>query len=152
MSKRFLFSGIVLAFAVAALPVRAADPETKAPAIIVRVKSIDGLLDDAKYVAKLTGNDEEVKQVDGFLRSLLGDKGSEGIHTKRHIGFYGSVSEDFLNSNGALMTPVDEEKNFVALLERFNVQAKKDANGVYAVTLPNVPVPFPVFMRVANKY
>jgi hypothetical protein len=149
MLKRILV-GCVVAICVWTAPVKAADE--KAPAVIVRVKSIDGLLEDGSYIAKLLGFEEEAKQADGFLHALLGEKGSEGIDPRRPIGAYGSVSEDVRNSVGAVMIPIGEEKAFLDLLERFNVQTKKNDDGTYTVTPPAIPVPLPIFMRLANKY
>ncbi len=151
MSIRYGVSGLALALLVG-VPGRAADKDVKTPAIVVRVKSIDGLIEDAKYVAKLSGNEEEAKQGEGFLRSFLGEKGKEAIDPTLPIGFYAAVSEDFLNSNGALMLPVANEKSLVEFLERFGGQAKKGDDGIYTLTHPGVPVPVPIYMRVENKY
>jgi hypothetical protein len=153
MVKRFVAPWAILALFAGTIPARADERGAAGePAVVVRLKSIDGLIEDAKYVAQLVGHDEEAKQAEGFLRSFLGEKGSEGIDPTRPIGFYGSLRGDLPNSNGAVLIPITSEKSFVEMLERFNVQAAKDADGVYTLTLPAVPVPVPIYMREANKY
>jgi hypothetical protein len=151
MVKRQVLIAVILGL-VAGVPSRADDAEKKTPAVVVRVKSLDGLIDDAKYVAQLAGRGEDAKQAEGFLRAFLGEKGSEAIDPTRPIGFYAVISNDFLKSNGALMLPVGSEKSLIGLLERFAGQAKKGDDDIYTVTHPNVPVPVPVFMKFENKY
>ena len=154
-ARRFSFGAFLAGLLVVgpwALPSRADDPAAKGPTAVVRVKSLDGLIGDLKYIAKLTGVDDQANQMEGFLRSMLGEKGSEGIDPTRPLGLYGSVSEDVASSGGVLLIPVRDEKTFLDFLERFNVQTKKADDGVYTVTLQAFPVPFPVYMRVSDKY
>src|SRR6266852_3464708 len=97
-------------------PVRSADAEkAKPPTMIVRIKSIDGLLADFNFVAKHAGYEEEAKQMAGFVPAFLGDKDGP-IDTKRPIGIYGAVSDDVINSAGVILVPIGEEKTFVDFL------------------------------------
>jgi hypothetical protein len=150
MSKHIAMIGAVMVLSMIPMRSPAAD-EAKKPTLLVRMKSIDGLLDDILFVAKGMGMDEEVKQVDGIFRSMLGDK-TEALDTKRPIGLVGSISEDVFSSGATLLLPIGDEKAFLDLLDRFNVQAKKDADGVYTVSTDNLQIPVPVYMRLGNKY
>jgi hypothetical protein len=156
MPRRWLTSGIVLTLAI--LPyvqprsVRAADADTSEPAATVRIKSIDGLVSDVLYLAKLVGKEEEAKQGEAFFRSMVPGDDSAGIDTKRPIGFYGSVREDVKNSPGVVLIPMTTEKAFLDFLERFNVEAKKDKDDIYTVTTNTIPVPVEIFLRFAHKY
>ena len=60
---------LVALVAATVLPVvRAA--EDKAPTVVVRVKSITGLLEDAQYLADLAGKGEEARQGAAVLNAL----------------------------------------------------------------------------------
>src|SRR5436305_15246966 len=61
MRKR-LFVGLA-ALAVLVLPALAR-ADDKAPSIVLKLKSIDGLLHDLKYLGELAGKGEELKQAD----------------------------------------------------------------------------------------
>jgi hypothetical protein len=151
MLRRYLVGATVLGLLIV-LPVQARGQESKTPGAVIRIKSLDGLIEDVTYVAKLAGQEEEVKQGVGFLRSFLGEKGDEAIDPTRPIGFYASISGDFLNSNGAFLLPVGNEKKIISLFEQFGGQAKKDEDGLYTISHPGVQVPIPIYMRIEHKY
>jgi len=143
MSARLLaVFGVAVVIAVPA-PVRCADAEkTKPPTAVVRLKSIDGLLDDFKYVAKHAGFAEEANQIDGFLKAFLGDKES-AIDTKRPIGFYGAISDDVINSDGLILLPVGDEQAFVDLLGRFGFGAKAPIYRFPSRSISELPISTP---------
>jgi hypothetical protein len=156
MTKRWLTGGTVLAFLLVPFfqpqSTLAADPDTTGPTAVVRIKSIDGLIDDALYLAKLVGREEEAKQGEGFLRSLFPNDESAGIDSKRPIGLYGVLDNALPNSSAVLMVPVASDKAFLDLLNNYGVEAKKDEKTeVYSATTA-LPVPVPIFFRLANKY
>ena len=65
------------------------------PAIVVRLKSLDGLLADVKYLAQLAGKGEEAKQIDGIIESLPVKDGlaGTGLDTKRPMMLYGVATD-----------------------------------------------------------
>ena len=65
---------------------------TEEPTVIVRVPSVNQLMDNAKFFLTLLGQEEIGKQLEGFLKAQVGVKGLEGIDTKRPFGFYGTVA------------------------------------------------------------
>jgi hypothetical protein len=130
--------------------VRAAD--TDGPAAIVRIKSLDGLVGDAVYLAKLLGKEEEAKQGEALFRGMVPSGDSAGIDTKRPLGFYGSLREDVKNSPGVLLIPVTSEKAFISFLSEKSVDAKKGDDDIYTLSTSLVPVPVDIFCRIANKY
>src|SRR5262249_10484649 len=102
---------------VAVLPVRAQDANPAAPTLAVRLKSIDGRLADARYLAGLVGQEEQARQFQGILEGMAGPNGivGTGIDTKRPIGLYGVVTPAGVDSYAALLVPVADEKAFVEL-------------------------------------
>lgn len=139
--------GLVL-FPAAARPDDAKNAE--APTFIVRLRSLDGLLADLKYLAALGGQEEQVKQVEAMLKGRAGEKGLEGFDTKRPIGLYGYAGPNGQDSTAVGLIPVKDEKAVLDLLERLNLKAEKGEGGLYTVTPENSPVPF--YFRFVNKY
>src|SRR5262249_47662054 len=137
--------------AVTPSPIRAAaDTAGTTPTLVVRVRSIDGLLGDFQYVANLAGREEEAKQLQGLFKSRVGPKGLDGIDTKRPLGLYGSLDANVMESTAVLLIPISDQNAFLGLLEGFNFKAKKEDDGVYSVMPENLP--FPIYLRFANQY
>jgi hypothetical protein len=134
------------------IPVSSADADPKGPTVVVRIKSLNGLMEDFKYLAKLSGVENEAQQGEDFFRNFLGDKGSEVIDPKRPLGMYGRITPDFMNSSGIVLLPVTQDKLFLDFLERFNITAKKGEDGVYTLSTDSFQVPVPVYLRLANNY
>src|SRR5436309_2751560 len=132
-ARRRLFLTL-LGLAVLTGPIRAADATTT-PTLVVRIRSLDGLLGDIKYVATLAGRGEEAKQLEGLIQSRMGPKGLEGIDTKRPLGLYGKLDESLLESAAIALVPISDQKAFLGLLEGFNLKAKAEEEGIYSITL-----------------
>lgn len=146
MRLRFpIFAALVLMVA----PLAARSQE--APAVVVRLKSVDGLLSDAKYLAKLAGQEEAFKQAEEMIKTFTTEEGLGGIDTKRPFALYGTFAEDVEKSALVALVPIANEKAFVDFLGNFMIDAKKGDDGVYSIeNVPNLPVP--VYFRFANKY
>ncbi len=149
MHVRYLPAAALAGLLLALPPARAAEGDA-APSVIVRVRSIDGLLEDGKYLVSLLGKEDEAKQFDAFVRSMVGKDGLKGIDTKKPFGFYGTVGPNVIDSTGVLMVPIADEKAFLTFLDKLNVTAKKDDTGVYTVDVEKSPAT--VYFRFANNY
>lgn len=154
MRKRLLFLlplfGLVLAPAAARCQDKKdAKPDT-GPSLVVQVRSIDGLMEDAKYLMTLVGQEEQAKQMDGLLKSMGGKEGIKGIDAKRPFGFYGTVGKNFTDSTGVALIPIADEKAFVAWLDGMNLNLKKGEDGIYSFTAPNIAIE--AYLRFANQY
>jgi len=125
-----------------------ADDSTPTPTLTIRIRSIDGLLDDVKYISTLGGRDKEAKQLDDVIKKNF-PKGLVGIDTKRPLGLYGKIDENLMDSWAVVMIPVADEKAILGLLESVHFKATKEDDDVYVVNADNVP---PVYFRFANKY
>src|SRR5579875_2651377 len=104
MSKRFLFA--VWLVLTAMVPARADDKETlkrDKPAVVVRLAALDQLRSDLRYLGEAIGQTEKAKQLDGLIRSKLGEKGLAGIDTKKPIGLYGWVGSFGIDSKVVLL-------------------------------------------------
>jgi hypothetical protein len=147
MSARLLPLLALVGLGFAQVPASAQD----APTLTVRIRSIDSLIADGKYLATLAGAEEQARQIDGFIKAKIGPKGLDGIDPKRPIGLYGSLGANGLvDSTIVLLVPITDEKAFLDLLDRLDLRADRGKDGIYTVTPQNSP--FAVYLRFANKY
>ena len=121
------------------------------PALEVRVRSVNDLLDKAEYLGDIVNQAETAKQGAVFVRGLAdAKKGLEGIDIARPIGLYGSLTPNVVDSPVVLMIPVADEKAVLDLLTvRLGLDPKKADDGSYELRVPNVPVP--LFFRFAHN-
>jgi len=139
---------------VGAMPAPAAEANTDSASstLVVRIKSINGLLEDVKYVAKLGGKENAADMASGYVNGLSSDKGIEGIDPKKPIGLYGNVAEDPTSSKPVLMVPIVDSKTVRELLEKVNAKLDKGDDDIYEVTNPYIPNAIRVYLRFANGY
>src|SRR5437899_493365 len=123
MHVRFRSLVVVLGTAALALSVPAVRADAKpAPTVMIRLKSIDGLLSDAEFLATAAGKENEAAQFGGLVRQQKGPKGLFGIDTTKPLGAYASLSPDVSKSPSVVMVPVADETAFLKQLEMFNIQ------------------------------
>lgn len=138
------------AFALIAVPNRAPSAEnTSGPTLTVRVAPIETLLSNLKQIATMAGKAEEAKQLDGFIRNRITEKGLDGIDVNRPIGLYSTLKPDIASSPTLAIIPIASQKEFLELLSNFNLPAAKGKDGVYTVTPEKMPMAF--YFRFANK-
>src|SRR5207237_314735 len=151
MRMRWLPALALVGLAAAPLPARAGEKPDKAPMVVVRIRSIDAVLDNVKLLATLAGKEEFGRQLEGIIKAKTGPKGLEGIDTKRPLGFYTRIGSDLSDVAGVAMIPVSDEKAFLSLLENVGFPAKKAADGAYTIE-PTGPLPVPLEFRFGNDY
>ncbi|MFL5339718.1 MAG: hypothetical protein ACJ8F7_06075 [Gemmataceae bacterium] len=144
MNFRAIAAAAVLAAAALAPAARAEDK----PTLLLRIKSIDGLLSDVKYLAKYAGHENDLEQVEPLARMYLA-----GIDTKRPITIYGDISAGGVDSPVVILLPISDEKEFLGTLENVGVKPAKGEDGVYTVDkVPNAPAEVTLYFRFAHKY
>jgi hypothetical protein len=143
MRRRWLVSVTLLCLV---QPVGGGD---KAPAIVMRVRSLDALLENAKLLVNLTGEDAAARQIEGLLKAKVGVKGIEGIDPKRPLGAYVRFGKEIGDISGAVLVPIADEKSFLDLLARFNWLTNKGKNDIYTVQTGR---PFDLYFRFVERY
>lgn len=121
------------------------------PAVELRLRSVNDLLDRAEYVAGLAGQEAAIGQARDFLKALtIEGKGVQGIDAKRPLGAYARLETDIKTSPFVFMLPISDEKTFLAALKtHLDVTPEKGENGTLKAA---VPIINQVHMRFANDY
>jgi hypothetical protein len=148
MSYRWICGFVLVMLA----PFTAAAQDKKAetaPTIVVRVRSLDAVVDNFKLLAAVVGKEDIGLQLEGIIKSKVGPKGLDGIDPARPFGAYLSVDGQLNDVVGAALVPISDEKQILGLLENLNINVKKGDDGVYAVTVADA---VPLFFRFAHKY
>lgn len=120
-----------------------------APTVVVRVRSLDTVLENARTIVGLVGQEELGRQFEGLVRAKIGEQGLEGIDTKRPIGAYVNFGKELEDTGGVLMVPIASEKAFLDLLDNLNFKPTQDANGIYTI---RTGAPVDISFRFANQY
>jgi hypothetical protein len=118
-------------------PAGAADFKAAAPAVVVRVHSLNGLLGDLKHLADATGQGELLKPLEGLLEAR-GGKATDGLDRTRPFGFYATGGAGAQTALVAL-APVADEKAFLDWLNRLGVKTEKGKGDLYSGELPGAP-------------
>jgi hypothetical protein len=154
MYRRWISRAALLALMLV-MPTLARAEEKKAakstkPGVVLRLASLDDLLAQGQFLAEAAGQGEKAKQAAAMLKNMAGEKGLEGIDTKKPMGAYGWIGPMGLDSQLILLVPIADEKAFLDLLDRLSVKAEKGDDGVYTASHEKVQVP--IFFRFANQY
>jgi hypothetical protein len=118
------------------------------PTVVVRVKSLDALLQNLNLVVKLVGQEEAAHQIEGLVKSRIGKKGLEGIDPARPFGAYVRFGKAIDEVNGAILIPMVDDQTFLALLDNLSVKYAKDKDDIYTTKYKNVDL----YFRFAHKY
>lgn len=149
-----MFRYLALGACLALLAAPAVTPAADEPAVKIQIQSVEKLLGNAEYAAKLIGKEEEAKQFLGFIKALTGDKpekGIEGIDLKRPFLAYANIAAEIEKSEIVVMIPIADQDAFVGLLKgRLALEIKDEKDGLWSTQAPNNIGT--VYFRFANKY
>lgn len=154
--SRLLSAVPLAALLLAAAPLAAAprpDEKPSGPAIIGQAKSLNDLLEMTKAIVKNVGGDAIYKAFEKEALPQLDPGKLPGIDPKRPFGLYGILDAKLENCRGVLLLPVTSEKDFLDMLERFQikaVKAKGDPGAFDFVTPPDIP--FTISGRIHKEY
>src|SRR6266850_786593 len=98
--RRFGLAALFVPFLLVAAPALHAG---EAPAVVVRVKSLDVLVQNVNLVVRLVGQEEYAKQIEGLIKSKIGKKGLEGIDPTRPFGAYVRFGKNLDDVSGAIL-------------------------------------------------
>jgi hypothetical protein len=146
VAKRLVLPLLFLLFFSATIEVQA---QTTPPTVVVRVNSIDSLIDHVKFLVGLAGQKDAARQIEGLIKTKIGEKGLEGVDSGRPFGFYGRVGKEIDDVSGAILLPIADEAAFLKLLKNLDVQIMMGADGIHTIKTGS---PIDAYLRFANKY
>lgn len=147
--RRTLLAVFILSwFAFLAPLIQAGEKVAETPAVVVRVKSLDALVQNLQLVVELVGQKEVAQQIEGLVKSKIGKKGLEGVDPSRPFGVYARFGKEFDDIKGAILIPIVDEKTFLTLLDNVGVAYQKDRDDIYTHKAQNVDL----YFRFAHKY
>jgi hypothetical protein len=150
MRLKWWCSLVVVGLVAAAPAARAGEkPVTVEPGVVVRVKSLDTVLQNLKLLATLLGREQAALDIQGLIKAKVGAKGLQGIDMGRPVGAYVRFGQELEDLNGALLIPVADQKAFLTLLENLGMKPAKGNDGIYTLqTKQNIDL----YLRFAKKY
>jgi hypothetical protein len=129
---KLVWMPVVLACAcLAARPVTAQEP-----VVVVSMRSIDGVMDDLKYILTAGGNPELGDLVDGMVDQFTQGKGWAGMDRTKPVGAYISAGSGG-NPDFVLFVPVSDPKKFRELLKTMLPRQKEQQGGVFSMQVEN---------------
>jgi hypothetical protein len=152
---RLIRSSTIAALLLAAGPAVAAprpDEKPGGPPIIGQAKSLNDLLELTKAMVKGMGGPELYKMFEKELLPNLDPRKLPGIDPKRPFGVYGLLDAKLENWRGVILIPVTSEKEFLDMLEQFDIKTVKGKEaGTFDVVVPP-DFPIPVSVRIHKEY
>lgn len=148
MRVKWLALFLLPLFALSAARAHAGDKAANAPSVVIRVQSLNALLQNLNLVVRLVGQEQAANQIEGLVKSKIGKQGLEGVDPSRPLGAYLRFGKAIDEINGAILIPMIDPPTFLALLESLNVNVTKDGDIYTHKTNKN----FNVYFRFANKY
>jgi hypothetical protein len=149
--RRTLSCGLVLVGLLAAVPGvhSGKKPAADEPTVVIRVKSLDTVLQNLKLLSTLLGREKAAEDIQGLIKAKVGSKGLQGIDLDRPLGAYVRFGKELDDLNGALLIPVSDQAAFVTLLDNLGMRPSKGKDGIYTLqTQQNIEL----YLRFANKY
>jgi hypothetical protein len=127
----------------------AGDKTADIPAVVVRIKSLNALLENLNLVVKLVGQDDAALAIEGVIKSKIGKMGLQGVDPARPFGGYVRFGKSIDDVNGAILIPISDQKTFLKLLEDQNLEVAKGKDDIYTYkTNKNIDV----YFRFAQQY
>jgi hypothetical protein len=151
--QRKWYSGVVMIglSALAAAPVARAGDKVAAdePTVVIRVKSLDTVLQNFKVLASLLGREQAADDIQALIKAKVGAKGLQGVDLSRPFGAYVRFGKELEDLNGAVLIPVADQPAFLAGLENIGLSPAKGKDGIYTLqTKLNIDL----YLRFAKNY
>jgi hypothetical protein len=142
---RYVLALTAAALFAAALP--AADPP-----ITFQTHPVERVLTDMRSAADLIGGEKAVKAVNAGIKDKLGEKGFEGLELSKPVVGYVILAPKLEDTVAVVALPVTNEKDFIALCDRWNGGAKAKDLGKGIWELPPLDPAYKARMRFSGGY
>jgi hypothetical protein len=141
------YCGLVVVGLMAAVPARTL-AQADEPSVVIRVKSLDTVLQNLKLLASIVGREDAAQDIQGLIKAKVGAKGLQGIDLARPVGAYVRFGKAIEEINGAVLVPVADEQAFLTLLENLQLNPTKGKGGIYTLQALNIEL----YLRFSKNY
>lgn len=119
------------------------------PTVVVSVKSLDELLDDANTIGESVGQPGLKDAAEGQISALTGGDGLAGVDRERSFGAYWSMDQSDPNGIGTVVAfiPVTDKEAFEKLIRNF-VPDLKVEDEKWTATVQGIPL----FGKIVEDY
>lgn len=142
--------GYVSAFMIGVMGVWLAAPiQAAPPTIVVSIKSIDELLDDANYLGEAVGHEGLRSIAESAINSATGGSGLAGVDQEKPLGVYWNMTAAAKDDIGktVVFLPISDVDAFKKLISMFAPDFK-ETDGLWTMTAG----PMPIFAKMSGDY
>jgi len=124
--------------------------EKASPVAVMTVQSIDGAIENVRYLLTLAGQGESAKQIEALLGQVTSGKRFQGIDTQKPLGaFIAKLGEALDNPPLVVFVPLTNQDEFIDLLKQVGMEPSKPEKDVYTV---DTPLGVSLALRFANNH
>ena len=121
--------------------------QAQQPTVVLSLKSVDELLDDADFIGEALGQDGARETAEQFLGTFTDGKGLAGIDQEQPLGLYWNVSPAGQPGMPVVFLPIDDEEAFRGLIKMLAPDLKEN-DGLWSTTVNGQKL----FAKFANGY
>jgi hypothetical protein len=123
--------------------------QAQPPTIVLSLKSVDELLDDADTVGEAIGQDGVKENAEGLIGAVTQGMGLAGVDRGQLLGAYWNMTSASPDDLGmpVVFVPVSEAEDFQKLIEALAPDFK-DADGLWTMTISGMPL----FAKISGDY
>ncbi len=104
------------------------------PTVVLGIRSVDSLLDDAEFVGEKAGQAGVREQAEGLIQGLTQGKGIAGLDRTKPLGAWSDIGEDGPKPGPVIFLPISDSDAFLELLKTFAPDLEEN-DGVLTMTL-----------------
>ncbi len=124
-----------------------ASVQAQQPTVVLSVRSVDELLDDANFIGEAVGHEGAREAAEQFLGAFTGGKGLAGVDLTKGLGLYWNVNAAGEPESPVIFLPIDDEQAFTGLIKMFAPDLK-ETDGQWKFTVNGQRL----FAKFANGY
>ena len=111
-----------------------ASVQAQQPTLVLSIKSLDELLDDADYVGEAVGKEGTRATAEQFLDAFTGGQGLAGVDLEKPLGVYANMSADGNPEMPVAFIPIADEDAFKGLIKSLDLDFK-EKNGQWTLSV-----------------
>ena len=121
--------------------------QAQQPTVVLSLKSVDELLDDADFIGKAVGQEGARETAEQFIGAFTGGQGLAGVDQEKALGLYWNVSAAGQPDMPVVFLPISDEDAFKGLIKMLAPDLK-EKDGQWSMTVTGQRL----FAKLANGY